>query len=115
MGDKIIQNNEEKVRKNLEKMQSDKLNEIKNSIYEKQNIEFEREIIDFGFIPISYPGRGTEDPTALIFAMHGDNDDAIIRVTDMRGELLVEEVIDNCQVQILLPNVHFEDIFTGIL
>jgi len=110
----IINKKKEKVIKQRERIETDKINEIKNSIYEKQVLEFPSEIIDFGFLSLNIPTKGNEDSVALIFVMNNKENSTII-IEDMRGEILVEENIENCNAQFLLTNIHFNEIFAGVL
>jgi hypothetical protein len=96
IADKIIAQNKEKAELNKLKLEIAKINEIKNSIYDKQLIQFDSQIIDFAFIPLLTPNRANQDIVALAFATNDQaNNSASIEVTDMRGDILLKHSVDN--------------------
>ncbi|CAI2364543.1 unnamed protein product [Moneuplotes crassus] len=110
----IIYKKEEKARKIRERIEIDKINEIKNSIFEKHVLDFEDEIIDFNFIPISVPNQSNKDPVVLIFARNGI-DSTTLEIQDLRGEVILEYQIQNCTTKYLLPSLHPQDIFAAVI
>lgn len=111
--DSLLAKKEEKIQKIRERKEIEKINQIKNSIYEKVTFQFDREIVDFGFVPIS-PLNHNKDTVVLVFVQNKDQDTKLV-VQDMRGQTLLEHVIQNCSTKYLFPSHHPQDIFTGIL
>ena len=112
----LVHKNKQMEQKAIENSEKAEVNSIKNSIFEKKIFNFDTEIVDFNFLPIMVPKRTTQDVNTLVFASNNESSiEGNITITDMRGNLLLNKIIPNCTIQFLLPTVHPQDIFLGVI
>ena len=112
----LVHKNKQMEQKAIESSEKAEVNSIKNSIFEKKIFNFDTEIVDFNFLPIMVPKRTTQDVNTLVFASNNESSiEGNITITDMRGNLLLNKIIPNCTIQFLLPTVHPQDIFLGVI